>query len=265
MLNVVFVAKMLTWLEWRTFPDWRLWANLPMTGSPFDPALGSGGYRYSPVAVWLIHPLAVWVGPLGFALAHVAVLLALPRKVAIVVGLSFPFWMDLLWGNVFAFVFVAAFWAMRGNRIGTVAFIALTLLMPRPVQFPLLAWLLWKEPWVRLPFGAVFLAHAALVLLSGLGGAWLGVLLGASGNEAQMAYNFGPTRFLGFGWFVVGIPLGLYLFHRYPAWAGLAISPYLLGQYWLMAALGWAGRQQSQPPPDHRTIAMLAPELVPPV
>lgn len=236
-LNFVLIAKLLSWPDWRGANDWRLWTLLGP--DPYTPLFDAAGlpmpYRYSPVAAWVLTPLAIAVGPVGFIVGHFLALLTLPRKVGLIVALSFPFWFDLLWGNVFTLTFVAAWWAMKGNRWGVVAFLTLTLLMPRPVQLPLLAWLLWREPWVRWPFVGIFLGHAALVLLSGHASEWLAILTSASGYEANMAYNLGPSRLFGSAWLVVGMPLAVYLFRKHPEWAGLALSPYLLGQYWLMA------------------------------
>ena len=237
-LNLVIIARMLSWPDWRGSFDWRLWTQVPGFGSGVSPYAGAPWgmpYRYSPVAIWLIQPIAVAGGMVGFALLQFVSLLALPRRIGLIVAVSFPFWFDVLWGNPFTFVFVAAFLAVRGNRAGVIAYIVLTLLMPRPVQLPLLLWLLWREPWVRVPFVAIFLVHAGLVLSSGYAFDWARSLMDASSFEATQAYNFGPTRFIGYAWFVVGAPLALCLFRRHPGWAGLAISPYMFGQYWLMA------------------------------
>jgi hypothetical protein len=233
-LNVILVARLLTWTEWHTSPDWQIWARLPAFGSGISPYLAEPLFRYSPVAAWLIQPLAVLIGPIGFVLLHFAVLLTLPRRLGLIVAVSFPFWFDLMWGNTFTFVFVAAFWAIRANKLGIVGYVVLTMLMPRPVQLPLLAWLLWRHDWLRLPVLAFFVAHLMVVLWSGFGADWLSRLLESSSNEMSYAYNFGPTRFFGYAWLVVGLPLGVWLWRRHPAWAGLAIAPYLLGQYWLL-------------------------------
>jgi hypothetical protein len=338
-LNFVLVGWLLNLQEWRGMADWRIWAELDPLNPYTTRADGWMPFRYSPVAGWLLHWASV-VGPIGFIVGHFAVLLLLPRKLGLIVAVSFPFWMDLLWGNVFTLVFVAAWWALRSgsdsldvggapqhsfldfevargsrtgvepaspmplpervsvpvvvhqppfggmghvapmvglrrfegrvntpknavgiqavvqqvnvfivhwpiirHQIGVLAYIALTLLMPRPVQLPLLAWLLWKEPWVRVPFVALFLGHAGLVLLSGVGQEWVTALV-SSASESNMASNFGGSRLFA-GWLVIGVPLSLYLFLRgRPAWAGLALSPYLLGQYWLFALIrpGSAGR-----------------------
>lgn len=232
-LNLVLVAKLLSWPDWRDNADWELWARLPPFGSGISPYLAEYGYRYFPLAGWVIQPFVALVGPIGMILIHFAVLLTLSRRLGLIVAISFPFWFDLMWGHTFTLVFVAAFWAIRANKIGIFAFVALTLLMPRPVQFPLMAWLLWRHEWLRLPFLAFFGAHGAIVLATGFGADWITRLLETSTNEMAYAYNVGPTRFFGFAWYIVGIPLALWLWRRHPAWAGLALAPYVLGQYWL--------------------------------
>lgn len=234
-LNFILVIRIITWPDWWSGGDVRTWAEVDLSNPYALSPTGWMPYRYSPVAAWILQPLALAVGPTGFVVGHFAVLLVLPRKLGLIVAVSVPFWFDLLWGNVFTLVFVAAYWAMRGNRLGTLAFLALTLLMPRPVQGPLLLWLLWQQPWARLPFVALMLGHAVLVLASGLAPEWLGVLTSTSGDEANLGSNLGPTRLFGTAWLVVGIPLALYLFRTRPGLAGLVLAPYVLGQYWLLA------------------------------
>lgn len=265
-LNVILIAKMLSWPDWRGASDWRLWTIVPGWGSgvsPYAPLFGENGmavpYRYSPVAIWLIQPVAIAGGAVGFLALQFLALLALPVRIGLIVAISWPFWFNVLWGNPFTLVFVAAFWAVRGHRVGVIAYIVLTLLMPRPVQLPLLLWLLWKEPWVRVPFVAIFAAHAALVIWSGYASEWVIALLGTSGSESAMAYNFGPTRIFGYAWFVIGVPLALYLWRRHPAWAGIAIAPYMLGQYWLMVL---ADRSIGPRPPVNLLLAGSGPSPI---
>lgn len=225
-----------------------------MTGSPFDPIVtvtGINPYRYSPVAVWFMHPLAA-VGPVGFVLLHFALLLTLPRRVGLIVALSFPFWVDMLWGNVFTLVFVTAWWAMRGNRAGVLTFLVLTLLMPRPVQLPLALGCSGasRGSGCRSSRCSPSMRASCSPPASARAGSR------ASSSRAAMRrrwHNFGPTRLFGYAWFVVGIPLALYLFRRHPAWAGLALSPYLLGQYWLVACLPLANGHEGGKVVDSRT------------
>jgi hypothetical protein len=236
-LNFILVVRVITWPDWQSGGDVKTWAEIDLSNPYALSPTGWMPFRYSPVAAWILQSLAIAVGPVGFIVGHVLALLALPRGRGLIVGLSFPFWFDLLWGNVFTLVFVAAYWAMRGNRAGTLAFLVLTILMPRPVQAPLLLWLLWQQPWARLPFVVLMAGHAAIVLASGLATDWLYVLTSTTADEANLGSNFGPTRLFGSAWLVVGIPLAVYLFRKHPGLAGLALAPYVLGQYWLLAFL----------------------------
>jgi hypothetical protein len=149
---------------------------------------------------------------------------------------SWPFAFDLQLGNVMTFLLLAAAWALRGNRIGGVIFIACCLLFPRPLMVPIAAWLLWREPWLRWPAVGLLALHTMLVLVSGWGGAWIGRLL-TSTDEIGSVFNIGPSAVVGPWWLLVGIPLGVWLFWRgRVGLSGLAISPYLL-PYYLMVGL----------------------------
>lgn len=197
-----------------------------------------GGYnfRYSPVAAYLFAPL-VLVTPLLWRALHVLAALAMPTwPMRLLLLASWPFAFDLQLGNVMTFVLLGAGWALRGNRIGALAFIACCLLFPRPFMLPIAVWLLWKQPWLRWPAVALFVVHAGIVIASGWGGAWIGRLL-SSTDEVGSAFNIGPTAVIGLWWLVLGIPLGAWLLWRgRVGLSGLAISPYLL-PYYLMTAL----------------------------
>lgn len=236
-INAVLFVWLATWNAW-VAPDWEAFALVPVA-HPYTQIIVPPDiptfWRYSPVALWLIQPVAIMAGRLGFALLHLALLALLPRRTALIVGISFPFWVDLIFGNVFTLVFVAAYWAVRGNRAGAIAFAVLTLLMPRPVQFPLLVWLLGRDSLVRQTFFVLFAAHLLLVVGSGFTVEWATRLL-TDPTDMGAWFNASPSRFLGYGWLLVGVPLAGWLFVRgRPAWAGLAIAPYLLPQYWLLA------------------------------
>lgn len=193
-------------------------------------------FRYSPVAAYLFAPLGL-VTPTVWRALHVLAAFALPTwPMRLLLLASWPFVFDLQLGNVITFVLLAAAWAMRGNRIGALVFLACCLLFPRPLMLPIAAWLLWRQAWLRWPFVAMFVIHAALVVVSGWGGAWIGQLF-ASTEEIGSAFNIGPTAVVGLWWLLLGIPLGAWLLWRgRVGLAGLAISPYLL-PYYLMTAL----------------------------
>jgi hypothetical protein len=197
---------------------------------------GSYVFRYSPIAAYLFIPLGI-ITPLVWRGLHVIGALALPTwPMRLLLLASWPFSFDLQLGNVMTFVLLAAAWALRGNRIAAVIFLTFCLLFPRPFMVPIGAWLLWRQTALRWPFIALFAAHAALVLWTGLGGAWLTQLF-ASTEMVGSVFNVGPTAIVGLWWLLIGIPLGAWLFWQgRVGLAGLAISPYLL-PYYLMTAL----------------------------
>jgi hypothetical protein len=217
-----------------TGEDWdviRHGAQLVLDGdSPF----GDPKYRWSPVAAWISVPFLVlpyW----GWLLLHVAAILALRDWRASAIALvSWPFWQDAGVGNVIAFVVLAGWWALRGNRFAALAYLGLCILMPRPLMLPLAAWLLWNQPWTRWPVIGMFLAHAVLVALSGHGPEWLGVLANAGRVDMANPYAIGPAKIIGAAWIAIGIPLAVVLtrFGRLGL-AGLAASPYWLPYYLL--------------------------------
>jgi hypothetical protein len=95
-------------------------------------------------------------------------------------------------------------------------------------------WFLWREPWTRVPFAAVFGLHAAAVLAMGWGPSWAARLV-ASGSEVASVFNYAPSRIIGVAWIPIGIVLGVIAFRRgRPALAGLLVSPYWLPYYFLL-------------------------------
>lgn len=235
------------------------WAGPPFDWSTFETAvnrISSGtlydwefrgsyeySYRYTPLFAYAIAPF-VQMGLVAWRLLHFAALLLLPWKVALLVALSWPFWEDVLNANVMTFALVSGWLALHGNRWGGAAYLALTILVPRPLMLPLAAWLVWKRPRWRLPAAAMVAVAAALTLATGEAMEFLAAL---SRTDDMLTFprNFGPTRWFGLGWLAVGIPLGLLLLWRnHVGWAGLAVSPYVLPYHFLLAFL------ELRAPPD---------------
>jgi hypothetical protein len=183
---------------------------------------------------------------------HLAAALAMPTwPMRLLLLASWPFAFDLQLGNVMTFVLLAAAWALRGNRIAALVFIAFCLLFPRPLMLPIAAWLLWRQPWLRWPAVVLFMIHAGLVLASGQGGAWVARLL-SSTDEIESVFNIGPTAMVGLWWLLLGIPLGAWLFWRgRVGLAGLAISPYLLPYYLMVALLDLPDARGGRPVSGH--------------
>jgi len=196
------------------------------------------GFRWSPVVAYgfaALEPL----GTIAWRLMHVIAALALPNWPMRVVTLAaWPFWYDVEAGNIMVFVLLSAAWAIRGNAIGVVCFVVLSLLVPRPLMLPILGWILWQRPGWRIPTLVIATAHFAAALASGWGIAWVEMLL-TLGGEQGSPNNLGPTRWLGAWWLLIGVPLSAWLTWRGRlGWASLAISyPYVLPYYALMLVL----------------------------
>jgi hypothetical protein len=234
-LNLPVLTAGLLWLV--AFPaDWELWEQLPER-------IGTHTlYDHGPVYNWVWSPIAAWllayaVVPLGYGVlmaVRTAVLPLLGWRLAALTVLSLPFWVDAINGNLFVFSVVAGVLALRGNRWGALAYLALTCIMPRPVQFPLAAWLVWRHPETRWPFAAMVTASLIVLLATGYATDWLSVLVSLAGGYGTPEVNLGPSRMLGVGWLIIGLPLSVWLtITGRVGWAGMALSPYLVPQYLL--------------------------------
>jgi hypothetical protein len=195
------------------------------------------GYHYSPLLAPLFGLLAP-LGALGWRAVHVIAALALPSwPMRLVVLISWPFWFDVEAGNIVTFMLLAAAWALRGNRVAGIVYLALLVMVPRPLMLPVAAWLLWRQPSLRWLFVGLFVAHALVVLASGWGPEWLNALVLAS-HDVLSPVNIGPSRFIGAWWLVLGGPLAAWLTVRgHVGWASLCASPYWLPYYLLMPVL----------------------------
>jgi hypothetical protein len=197
----------------------------------------SYSYRWSPVAAWIlgfVTLMPVW----AWQVLHLAVLpLLRPWWLAVACVVSYPLWFDIQTGNIMIFVAVAAVWSARGNGLATGLYLAVTLLVPRPLMVPLAAWLLWQRPDWRLPFVLMFIGHAVMVAVSGYGTAWLCALLTVA-PEFTSDFNFGPSAIIGLAWVPIGAVLAVWLtFRGRLGLASMAASPYWLPYYFLMLVL----------------------------
>lgn len=195
-------------------------------------------YRYAPQLAPILGLLSS-IGLVAWRVAHFVALAALPsRRLALLLLVSYPFWFDVNTGNLMVFVLLAAAWAYRGNGLATAAYLALCVLVPRPIMLPLLAWILWQRPAWRLPFVGMVALGVLTALPTGYLPAWLGSLLQSGVGEIANDFNLSPSRFLGPAWLIVGLPLAAWLTMRGRlGWASMAISPYLLPYYVQMLGL----------------------------
>ena len=237
-VNVVGLAVVgLVFLHGGVGADWFILSEAGervVSGGLYDAEPWGYNYIYSPLLAyaWMV-PMPLW----AWLAAHFLPLLTLPRHLAVLTLVSFPFWLDLYNGGVMVFLFVAAWHAVHGSGIGVGAFFALCLLAPRPPFLPAVVWVLWKRPEWRLSFVGLVAVSGVGVLASGWGFEWVAALLEGPGYTGADR-DFGPTRILGFAWLIVGVPLGAWLTYRgRVGWAGLAVSPYVTPQYAMVLLL----------------------------
>jgi hypothetical protein len=206
---------------------------------------GIYAWSYSPPLAYVFTVLTP-IGFFGWSILHVAALALLrDTRLILITALSWPFWADLYNGNTMVFVFVAAVAAIRSSTIGTGTFLALALLMPRPLMLPLIAWVLWKQPQWRLYFPLMVAAFAILVLLTGHGQAWVETLFGVGEAVAASSRDVGPSAVIGAWWLPIGAVLAVVLTAAgRVGLASMAASPYWLPQYLLMTLLELVDRDR---------------------
>ena len=217
--------------------DWRLFEELPgrlAAGTVYEAGPGYN-WIYSPIMAWLV---AVFVLPMGyemwFALHAASLVLLRDWRLVTLAVLSLAFWVDTIIGNVFVFVAVIGVLAARGSKAGTLAFVLLFVLMPRPVTTPMALWLLWQRPYSRLPFAAAAVVTIAVTLTTGYLDDWYRAMLPFTQTLSWIGY-FGPARFVGGWWVPAGLIIGALLTYRHhPGWAGLAVAPYVNATYFLI-------------------------------
>lgn len=225
-------------IDW--FSYWQASIRVHEGGLYEDSDTGFYHYRYSPVLAY-VTGFVGFIGVWGWRALHLAAVFLLPTwGMRIATLLSWPFWFDVSAGNLMIFIAVAGVWAFRGSALGTVAFFALALLVPRPLMLPLVAWILWQRPAWRIPFAVLFIGHVAAVLASGWADDWVMRLLAAGPEELESELNFAPSRLIGNLWLIVAVPAAVWLTVR--GWVGAAsvmAAPYWLPYYWLMLLLDW--------------------------
>ena len=194
-------------------------------------------YRWTPTAAYVLIPLTAlpwW----SWQLAHLGAALALPSwRLRVLVLISYPWWYDLVTGNLLVFVLLSAAWALRGSRVGIGAFLIMTVLIPRPLMVPIAVFLLMRQREWRLPFVLMGAVVVATSLASGFAGPFLERLLDST-SEVSMAVNMAPSAYLGLLWAPIGLVLAVgFVWLRRLGLASLVIQPYWIPNYLLMAFL----------------------------
>jgi hypothetical protein len=195
-------------------------------------------YHYAPQLAPILGVLT-GVGITVWRVAHFVALALLPsRRLAVLLILSYPLWFDVTTGNLMVFVLLAAAWAYRGNGPATGIYLALCVLVPRPIMLPLLAWLLWQRKAWRWPFVAIAVVVVLTAVPTGYLPDWIGSFGASGAKDIANDFNLSPSRLIGPAWLVVGVPLAAWLALRGRlGWASMAVSPYLLPYYVQMLGL----------------------------
>ena len=216
--------------------DWNVFVHSAGT-NPFS----QPGWRWSPVAAWLWVPLGL-MGLAAWQVLHVVALGLLPSwRLRIALLLAWPFWWDVSAGNIMIFIFIAAYWMLRRNPVGTLMTLMFAMLVPRPLEIALVAWVLWRQPEWRIRFVALAVINAALILASGEAWAFAARLASVGPEDIALWTNVGPSALVGIGWLFVAVPLGVFTFVRgRVAAASLLANPYWLPYYLLIPLLDLA-------------------------
>ena len=230
-IQIVLIATGSDALDWAMYvaATERFW-----TGNLYESAEWWYGWRYSPVAVFPLMLLAP-LGETAWRLLLGLALVGLPGRLRLLALASYPFWFAIHAGNAIVFVVVAAYWAVRGNVWAIGIFLALALLIPRPLMAPIVLWILLRHPPWRLRFLIMFVVHGVMVLATGYLGEWLAKLVATTGEEIVKYVNVGPSAIIGLSWMVVAVPVAIWAFRAgRPALSGLLLQPYWLPYYLLM-------------------------------
>ena len=218
-------------------PDFQQYADALERLLAGEPLYGPDWlWRYSPVALVTLGP-AIATGLIGWSLLHLAALLFVrPWYLAALVALSWPFWVDVISGNTLTFAAVAGIAAMRGSRFGAYTFWWLVLIIPRPVQLPLAAYLAWTRPELRRGLAVLTVVNMAMLVVIGQGVEWVRYLAERGTEDSEAVFNLHPAGEMGVAWLLIGLPLAAILSWRgFPGQAGVVLWPSVLAQYLLLA------------------------------
>jgi hypothetical protein len=206
-------------------------------------------FRWSPLLAylfWAIEP----IGNLGWTLITLPpILLLRDARLILLFATAWPLWRDVEIGVSFLFVPLLLLLALRGSRTAALGFAVVAFLIPRPLMLPPLVWLLWKRPELRLPTLLLGAALGIGALMTGWAGEWADKLVAVGGDvDRSRIYILAE---LGPAWIAM-LALGAWLtWHGRVGLAGLAVSPYWVPSYLLMAFVE-LGRGRSTPKAHHR-------------
>lgn len=237
-VNLVWVAVIAA--SFGVAADWDLVAEAGVRilrgDDPYLAGDVEGAYRYSPLYA-LIGGITEPLGPWPWRIMSMASLLLLPRRLALIAAVSFPFWFDLRAGNITTVMAVLAVLSVQGRGWAQVGYFAITVLIPRPLMVPVALWIVWQRrrwwPWLL----AAFAMYAAATWATGWLEEWL-VVLGRVSAGLEGKTFLGWQRWLGAWWWAAAVPLAVMLMWRGRlGLASIAISPHIVPYYGLFLLL----------------------------
>lgn len=241
-MSLPIILSLPTWHveDWYIFTDAA--ARVVESRNPYEVE----GFIYSPLVAYGTAAIAP-IGPVGWTVVGFATL-ALLRDWRLIGAflLAWPFWVDISTGMSFLPFPVLAIVAMRGSRLGTLAFVALLCLVPRPAMLPILAWLLWRDRALILPSAVVVAALGLGALATGWTDEWLGKLLTMAGDP--WAGRLAVSAILGPLWLLM-LPLAVWLTVKgRVGLAALAVSPYWTAAYPMLLLLEYRPAPRAERP-----------------
>lgn len=233
-------------ITWLTVPearaigrDWHILTEASQRAlaelDPYAFTADGASFRWSPLVAYAFAAVAP-LGPTVWAIGWAVALVAADRRVGLLVVTSLPFWLDVATGLSFSFLLVVAIFAIRGSVAGGLSWAALTVLIPRPLMLPLLVWLLWKQPRLRIPALAIMGAGLVGAVLTGWADSWVATLVGIADAGDQAFLVVSPARLLGVLWAPLAVAAAAWFtVSGHHGLAALAVSPYWLPGYYQIA------------------------------
>lgn len=256
--GIFVIPYLLTLSEWPA-KDWAILtdagARIVAGVDPYDVA-GVERLRFSPLLAYFF----AFITPIGMAgwtvLSFVFLAVLRDWRLIAVVVTSLPFWIDIATGVTFLPVPVLAIAALRGSFGASLGFVALAALIPRPLMLPVLGWLLWHDPRLRVPALLVMAALTAGAFATGWADEWIADLMRVAGGEDPRRV-IQPAAFLGPLWFAV-VALGVWLGVKGRlGLASLAFPPYWNPSYLMLLIVELAKpKGRDRPPPSHAEEAV---------
>lgn len=250
-VNLVWVAVIVGHLG-DPAADWNLIAEAGLRllrgENPYLAGDVQGAFRYSPLFA-LVAGITQPLGPWPWRLLSAASLLLLPRRLALVAAISFPFWYDLQVGNITTVMAALAVLSVQGRGWAQAGYLAFAALIPRPLMLPVALWIVWQRrswwPWLIV----AGILYVAVTWGTGWLEEWIGVLGSVSVGLEGKTF-LGWQRWIGPWWWAVAVPLAAVLMWRGRlGLASIAISPHIVPYYWLFLLL------EARPAPRTRTGA----------